>query len=329
MREPGLAAPAGASGPSLPEHVRSFLDATRDAAFPASALQDEDVACEWLARARRRKPARTHVEPVREVREGRVPGGPAVRLYIPRLGRPLPTLLFFHGGGWVLGDLDSNDAICRRLANQGEVLVVSVDYRLAPEYPFPAALDDVVAAYAWVRAGIDRFGGDPARIAVAGSSAGANLAAALTLRLRDVGSEQPSLQMLLYPPLEARADSPSHRRNATGYSLHHDQMRWFWQAYAPGSPDQPLVSPAYCVDLGGLAPAYVVTAEFDPLHDEGCAYADRLKMAGVPVELDDVAAQIHGFLNLVGAWPEADAAAARAAKALRARFEDGATISAY
>jgi len=303
--------------PRVPDHVQRFLDETRSAAFPTSALRDESVGREWLARARARSAARGLVEHVDTVREDRVPGGPPVRLYIPGSPRPMPTVLYFHGGGWVMGDLENNDAICRRLANECESIVVSVDYRLAPENRFPAALDDAVAALAWVRSDISRFGGDPARVGVAGSSAGGNLATALTMRLRAEGGEQPAIQLLLYPPLDARADSQSHHRNATGFSLHHDQMRWFWQTYAPGRLEEPLVSPARCGDLRGLAPAYVVTAEFDPLHDEACEYSDRLEAAGVPVEVDDVPAQIHGFVTFVGIWPEADAAAARAAIALR------------
>ncbi|PSQ41219.1 alpha/beta hydrolase [Halobacteriales archaeon SW_12_71_31] len=242
-------------------------------------------------------------------------GEVAVRLYRD-VEPPTPGVVFYHGGGWTLGTLDSAGDVCRRLARRGDCTVVSVDYRLAPEPPFPAALDDAAAALRWVADERDRLGVGE-RLSVGGTSAGGNLAAAVALRARAGLPEDQSWptvagQLLLYPVLDARAESESYRENADGPFLTRADMAWFWENYCP-SPVQrasPYAAPARAADndLAGLPPATVVTAGHDPLRDEGLAYADRLREAGVPVDGRHEPGLAHGFLSMADAVPAADAA---------------------
>jgi acetyl esterase len=223
-----------------------------------------------------------------------------VRIYRPRLeGPPAPVLVWFHGGGWVIGDLDGADGTCRALCRDGDALVVSVDYRLAPEHPFPAAVEDCWAATRWVADQGGELGGDPARLAVGGDSAGGNLAAVVAQLARDAGGPPICFQALVYPVTDATCDRPSIRENAEGYLLTTDGMEWFYGHYL-GAHDRrdPRVSPLLAPDLTGLPPAYVVTAEYDPLRDQGRAYVEALTAAGVPATLDEVAGTIHGFFSL-------------------------------
>ncbi|MCW3479696.1 alpha/beta hydrolase [Neisseriaceae bacterium JH1-16] len=247
-------------------------------------------------------------------------GAIAARAYHPGGNGPLPVVAFFHGGGFVSLGLDSHDALCRRLALLSGALVVSFDYRLAPEAPFPAAAHDAVAAVRWLHAHAAALGGDPGRIAVAGDSAGGNLAAVAAQQLRGDAAE-PCHQLLLYPAVDGAADTASYHEHVNVGFLPAALMRWFWQLYL-GDADahDPLASPLRSAKLAGLAPATVFTAECDPLRDEGEAYARALAATGNAVELKRWDGQFHGFASLLGVLPAADAAVAEGAAALRRAF---------
>ncbi|ETW98893.1 MAG: hypothetical protein ETSY1_17005 [Candidatus Entotheonella factor] len=230
------------------------------------------------------------------------PGGDIpVRLFTPvNAGAgSLPVLVYFHGGGWVVGDLDSHDVVCRSLANASGCKIVSVDYRLAPEHPWPAAPDDCLAAVQWVVAHAAELGVDAGRLAVGGDSAGGNLAAAVTLRARAANGPNIAFQLLIYPAVDATMSLDSIESNGYSYFLEKAGMEWFYDHYLshPADAKNPDVSPLFADDLSGLPPAYVVTAEYDPLRDEGRAYADKLQAAGVPVEYINYPTMIHGFFG--------------------------------
>ncbi|WP_240641454.1 alpha/beta hydrolase [Nocardioides ferulae] len=248
---------------------------------------------------------------VAEVRDLTVPGGEGerpARLYRPAAGE-LPTVLLFHGGGWVIGDLDTHDLMARTLATACEAVVVSVDYRLAPEHPFPAAVDDALAATRWAAAHLAELGGD-GRLAVAGDSAGGNLAAVTAQAMRDEGVPLAG-QLLVYPGTDFTSDHPSRAENAEGYFLDQATMLWFAAQYVghlgPEQLTDPRLSPLRG-DVTGVAPAVVVVAQFDPLRDEGTAYAEALRAAGVPVSLEHFDGLIHGFVDM-GRWSKAAQAA--------------------
>ena len=246
-----------------------------------------------------------------------------VRLYSPNPDAQLPTLVYFHGGGWVLGDLDSHDPLCRALANRAEAAVVSVGYRLAPEHRYPAAAEDAYAAALWLAEHGADWGTDPVRIAVAGDSAGGNLAAVVALMARDRGAPPLRAQALIYPVTNCDFGVESYRLNGDGsVGLSEDAMRWFWRCYtrSPAEAAEPYASPLRADTLLGLPPALVITAEYDPLRDEGEAYAARLERSGVPAELVRYDGVIHGFVGQLAAFPEGDAAADRIAQFLRKAF---------
>ncbi len=222
----------------------------------------------------------------------------------------LPVLVYYHGGGWVVGDLDSHDTVCRSLANASGCKVVSVDYRMAPEDPWPASPEDCFAAVEWVVANAAALGVDANRLAVGGDSAGGNLAAAVTLRARAANGPHIAFQLLIYPAVDATMSLPSIESNGSGYFLEKVGMEWFYGHYLPEGADakNPDVSPLFADDLAGLPPAYVITAEYDPLRDEGRAYAEKLEAAGVAVEYVNYSTMIHGFFGfqaLVNASGEA------------------------
>jgi acetyl esterase len=233
--------------------------------------------------------------------EARTAAGLPARLYVPRgVGTPSPLLVFFHGGGWVVGSPETHDASCRLLAHEAGVRILSVDYRKAPEHRFPAAVDDAFAAFAWAAEHAAELGADPAAIAVGGDSAGGNLAAVTARRARDAGGAQPKFQLLIYPATDF---SRPRRRSASvfgqGYLLTTERMDWFEDHYVPDPADKqhPDASPLLADDLSGLAPAHIATAAADPLHDEGEAYADALRAAGVPVSIQRHP-HLHGFFNM-------------------------------
>jgi acetyl esterase/lipase len=232
------------------------------------------------------------------------PGGPIpLRVYRPAglaAGTPLPVLVFYHGGGWVIGDLDTHDVQCRQITAEAGITVVAVDYRLAPEHKFPAAVDDAWAATRWVVANAGELGADGQRLAVAGDSAGGNLAAVVALMARDAGGPTIALQVLIYPVTDVGSESKSYRDFAEGYMLTRDGMRWFTNHYlkSPSEAQDWRVSPLRAASLAGLPPALVITAGFDPLRDEGAAYAGRLSEAGVRVDYINYGGMIHGFMPM-------------------------------
>ncbi len=260
-------------------------------------------------------------EPVAEAVDRLLGGSIPARSYLP-IGPapgPRPALVYYHGGGWVLGNLETVDGLCRSLANASGCVVVSVDYRLSPEAKFPAAVDDCYEAARIVAAEAGSFGVDPGRVAVGGDSAGGNLAAAVALRARDRGDLPLALQWLVYPILDFAFDTRTYCDHAEGFGLTREMMIWYWDQYLarPEDGGHPLASPMRAADLSGLPPALVMTAECDVLRDEGEAYAARLIAAGVAVDLRRCAGQIHGFLQMGDVVDAARDAVRDAARALR------------
>ncbi|MFG3707200.1 alpha/beta hydrolase [Micromonospora sp. NPDC047670] len=263
------------------------------------------------------------VEPVHEVRDTHVPG-PAgdlpVRIHRPAGEGPLPTLVYFFGGGWTLGSVDTADGICRRLANAVPCQVVTVGYRLAPEHPFPAAVHDCHAATRWIAAHPEEFGADPERLAVGGDSAGGNLAAAVTLLARDGGGPRLAAQLLVYPNTDQTGEPGGDGEDPLLFNRR--SVAWYRGHYFadPADAAHPLASPLRAEELTGLPPALVITAEHDPLCEEGERYAHQLRDAGVPTTLTRYAGMIHGFFAMPGAFDDGRRAQDQAAAFLRARF---------
>ena len=247
----------------------------------------------------------------------------SIRIYRPNDDRDLPLLMWFHGGGWVLGDLDTGEFKCRKLAHDVGCVVVSVDYRCAPETPFPGAIDDCFAATLWAASSADELGIDSSRIAVAGDSAGGNLAACVALRARDTDLNL-VFQLLVYPVIEASFDRASYSENAEGYLLTASAMQWFWDCYVPDVADRahPDAAPIRASDLSGLPPALVMTAEFDPLRDEAEDYGHALRAAGVDTVTRRYFGMTHAFYMLPTEIPvaEIDAATNESIEALRWAF---------
>lgn len=258
--------------------------------------------------------------------ENRTIPGPAgdipVRIYTPNGEGPYPALVYFHGGGWVIGDLDLVDVTCRLLTNRTECTVISVDYRLAPEHKFPAPLEDAYAATKWVAEHGSTIGVDPTRIAVGGDSAGGNLAAAVSLMAKDNGGPQISLQLLVYPNLNYAFDTESYLEFEDGYLLSNKDLKWFWNHYLRNAEDgkNPYVSPLIAEDLGGLPPALVITAEYDQLRDEGEAYGKRLQEAGVQTEITRYEGMIHNFFLMPAVFKQGMEAIEQSARALKQAF---------
>lgn len=263
-------------------------------------------------------------EPVHEVVNLTIPGAGGalpLRLYRPLADKPLPVLLYFFGGGWVLGTIDTADGVARSLANSAGALVAVVGYRLAPEHPFPAAIDDCYAAVRWVAGHAGQIGADPARLAVGGDSAGGNLAAAAALRARDsAGGPALAGQLLVYPNTDQLADDESMRAFDDPFLFNRHSVAWYRRHYLtdPRDASSPLASPLRAGSLAGLPPALVITAEYDPLRDQGEAYARRLADDGVQVELSRYPGMAHGFFTMIGAVDASRAAIAQAASRLRA-----------
>ncbi|GAA1743298.1 alpha/beta hydrolase [Luedemannella helvata] len=262
---------------------------------------------------------------VREVLDETVPGpdGPVpIRRYRPVAGDRLPTLVYFFGGGWTLGNLDTSDGICRALAASAGCQVIAVGYRLAPEAKFPAAVYDCLAAVEWVAANPDAAGADPRRLAVGGDSAGGNLAAAVTLLAAERGGPPLVGQLLVYPNTEYGSQTASMRDNADPLLFNRTSVDWYWSHYLadPADGAHPLASPLRAPDLAGLPPALVITAEYDPLRDEAEAYAHRLREAGVPVTLSRYEGMVHGFFAMAGDLDSGRVAQDQAAAQLVAWF---------
>jgi acetyl esterase len=294
-----------ASAGEPPQHTMSVEDA-RAGFLGLAALADEPLV-------------------VGSVKNREIPGPESqipVRNYTPEGIGPFPLLVYFHGGGWVLGNLDVHDAVCRALTNAAGCVTVSVDYRLAPEYKFPAAPEDCYAVTRWVAENAGGFNGDPTRIAVGGDSAGGNLAAVVTLMARDRGGPKLVYQLMIYPITNYSFDTPSYQENARGYSLTKDDMVWFWDHYLPSEDDgkHPYASPLQAQDLSNLPPAMVITAEYDPLRDEGEQYAARLQEAGNQVTVRRYNGMIHGFFRMGAVVDQGRQAIEDVAACLRSTF---------
>ena len=293
-------------------HISSLLDLIAASGYPPISEGSPDSArrgframtCDLVAPENRL--------PVGEVQDTVVPGGAGdrpARTYRPEGEGPWPTTVFLHGGGFVIGDLDTHDQLCRRLCRDADTFVVSVDYRLAPEHPFPAGLEDALAATRWAADRLDDLGGT-ARLALAGDSAGGNLAAVVALTMPD----RVDAQLLVYPATDMAGDHPSRQENAEGYFLDLAAMEWFFTHYTTDvegvAPEDPRLSPLHAPSLAGQPPTVLVTAEFDPLRDEGEAYAQRLEEAGVEVHRARYDGLIHGFFDMGSLSPAAETAIA-------------------
>ena len=291
-------------GSTLDPSIQMLLAAQRMIGIDGLVVHDDPVA----TRASNRELTASLDEPdvrVAEIRPLSIPGPagviPARHYRPPATNGPAPLLVFFHGGGFVFGDLDSHDAACRLICRDAGVHVLAIDYRLAPEHPAPAASDDAYAAYLWARAHAVELGADPRRVAVGGDSAGGCLAAVVTQLARAAGQPLPTLQWLIYPVTDMRGLARSRTLFGDGFLLTKHDMDWFQDLYLKNSglePTDPLVSPLLADDLAGLSPALVVTGGFDPLRDEGEQYAAKLREAGVVVDQRRMPGMIHAFLNL-------------------------------
>ncbi len=285
---------------------------------PTHTLTPDEARRAYLERRSFTQPAPPDVASVRDETSGPVP----MRVYRPlgaAAGATLPALVYFHGGGWVIGDLDTHDTLCRELANGAGVCVVAVDYRRAPDHRFPAAVDDCYAATRWIVAQAAALRIDPTRLAIGGDSAGGNLAAVVAIAARDAGDLPLAYQLLIYPATDQRAASPSHTANGQGYLLTSDSVAYYRAHYLEREEDWPdwRASPLLHEDLSRLPPALVLTAGFDPLRDEGAAYADRLSAAGNRVAYVCFERQIHGFILMGKVLDEANAAVALCASELK------------
>ncbi|MET1084801.1 MAG: alpha/beta hydrolase [Burkholderiales bacterium] len=308
----------------LDPQVLWVLDRIRDAGNPEYWQMTPEQARDW----HNRKAGILDVQPEPVFKaEDRVIPGPAadiaVRVYTPRASRtPLPVLVWLHGGGHVVGNIDSYDALCRQLALQADCLVVSVEYCLAPEHKFPAGVEDGFAALTWVGHHAVEIGGDPERIAIGGDSGGGNLAAVCVILARDAGFPKLAFQLLVYPRTAAWEDSASHREFAEGYLLTRETILWFHNHCLNSDEDRKdwRWAPLDCPDLSRLPPALVIVGEYDPLRDEGIAYAERMRREGNTVELTNYAGMVHPFFSMGGAIDAGRRAIAQAARALKQAF---------
>ena len=280
---------------------------------PTHTLAPPQARAAYLERRGFTQPDRPEVGAVRDL-EARGPAGPIpLRSYRPAGSSPdlaLPVLVYFHGGGWVIGDLDTHDTLSRQLSNSSGCAVIAVDYRLAPEHPFPAAVDDALAATRWIRQQAASLRIDPARMAVGGDSAGGNLAAVVALAARDAGDLPLAFQLLVYPATDQRRGAPSHTSNGQGYLLTRESMDYYHRHYL-GGPEHDMdwrASPLLAANHAGLPPAFVLTAGYDPLRDEGLQYAQKLSEAGTRTALVCFERQIHGFILMGRVLDEANTA---------------------
>ncbi len=303
----------------LDPQVKKLLEETEELGLPA--YQD-------LSPTEARKQMRDQAPPVeaalsvKKVIDRKIPG-PAgdipIRLYYPAGDAPFPTLAYFHGGGWVIGDLDTHHGFCHALAKTSGCLVVAVDYRLAPEHRYPAAVEDAYAATQWIAENPELICADPDRFAVCGDSAGGHLAAVVSLMARDRKGPRIDLQILIYPITDCSFDTPSYEENREGYMLTRDLMKWFWNHFIndDGDADDPYVSPLRAKNFSNLPPALILTAEYDPLRDEGEAYGKKLQEAGVDVTLSRYPGMIHAFIRMFAALDKASDALDQVAGMLR------------
>ena len=307
----------------LHPEARALLDLIAERGIaPIHTLSPAEARKAYLDRRAFSQPAAPDVAEVRELAADGPHGAIPLRMYRPlgsSAGAVLPALVYFHGGGWVIGDLETHDVLCRELANGAGCAVVAVDYRLAPEFVFPHAVDDCLAATAWLQRNAAALGIDAARLAVGGDSAGGNLAAVVTHLARDAGDLPIAFQLLIYPATDQRLAAASHETNGDGYLLTRDSIAYYRGHYLPDAADwlDPRSSPLLRGDLRALPPALVVTAGYDPLRDEGLQYAQALSDAGNRVSHVCFERQIHGFITMGRVLDEANTAVALCAAELR------------
>jgi acetyl esterase len=309
----------------LHPQARALLDFIEARGIPPThTLSPADARTFYRERRAATQPLPAEVAEVRDLAADSPNGTIPVRLYRP-LGSgagPLPVLVYYHGGGWVIGDLDTHDVLCRELANGAGCAVVAVDYRMGPEHRFPAAVDDVLAATRWVRREAATLGLDAGRMAVGGDSAGGNLAAVVAIAARDAGDLPIAFQLLIYPATDMRRGHPSHQANGQGYLLTRDTMTYFHDHYITDAKHDLdwRASPLLHNDLSKLPPALVITAGYDPLRDEGLAYAEALTAAGNRANYVCFERQIHGFVTMGKVLDEANTAVALCATELHRAF---------
>jgi acetyl esterase len=308
----------------LDVQTKAVLDGLAAANFPKIETLPAPQARAVLAMLR----PTAEPEPIHKVEDRKISvkdGEIGVRIYTPSAGGSLPGLVYFHGGGWVVGDLESHDGPCRTLANRAGMVVISVDYRLAPEYKYPTAAEDCYAATVWTSENAAELNIDPNFIAVGGDSAGGNLATVVSMMARDKGAPKIAFQLLVYPvTTHYQTNTVSYNENAEGYFLTRDLMNWFWDSYLNdvSEAQHAYAAPLQCADLSGLPPAFVTTAEFDPLRDEGEAYVARLREAGVPVTHKRYDSTIHGAFTMGAAIDKGREMLEDSAAALRAAYKE-------
>jgi len=306
--------------------VKAFLDQMK--AVPGPKMSELPTAAARETFAGLMQMVGPHDVPVGKTENITVPskdGGIPIRVYSPVAagGDPMPALVYYHGGGFVIGNVETHDGLCRVMANEGGFRVISVDYRLAPEHKYPAAFDDALAALLWIGQNAAEIGVDAGRIAVGGDSAGGALAAEVAQAAKAKGGLALAAQMLLFPVTQIGEETSSLREFAVGYFLEKETLDWFYASYLPDGADRndPKISPLRAKDLTGLPPAFVMLGGFDPLHDEGMQYADKLRAAGVKVTVADHTDMVHCFVYLQAVLPQAHEALASAAKAVAAMLK--------
>lgn len=311
---------------ALDPQVQALLEAAAKANLPPLwQLTPDQARVQYLQRVRRLE---AKDEPIHRVEDRAIDGTDRqipIRIYRPRdvdTGELLPVLVWYHGGGFVIGSLETHDTACRRLARLADCMVVAVDYRLAPEWKFPAAVDDSFAALQWVATNATAIGADPARVAVGGDSAGGNLATVCALMARNAGAPKLAYQLLIYPCTAPEPETPSHHRFADGYILTRQTITWFYKQYLRSPKDMQdfRFGPLIADDLSQLPPSFILVAGFDPLRDEGVQYAARLIEAGNAVNLVNMPGMVHGFILMNGALDGAVQALEQSAAALRSAF---------
>jgi acetyl esterase len=300
---------------------KAFLEAGRPAYETVSPAEAREFYLQARFVSNPEPPELASIEPLAiPSPAGSIPARVYTPVKLRKAGGLAPCLVFFHGGGWVIGNLDSHDVACRKLADEGQLIVISIDYRLAPEHKFPAAVNDVVAATTWIAENAKQLGVDAARLMVGGDSAGGNLAAVVAISARDGNGPALAGQVLIYPATDFIMKHPSHSEPETSVLLTHTAIKWFSGHYLTNAADGNdwRASPARATTLAGLPPAYVLTAGADPLRDEGDEYAERLRQAGVAVTYRHFPGQFHGFFTMGRLLPQANVAASEIGAWLRA-----------
>ena len=303
----------------LDPQVKKILEETESLGLPAyQDLSPQEARKQFLDLA----PPVDPLLSVKRVEDRSIPGPDGeipIRLYYPAGQAPFATLVYFHGGGWVIGDLDTHHGFCHALAKTSGCLVVAVDYRLAPEHRYPAAVEDAYAATQWIAENSELIQADPDRFAVCGDSAGGHLAAVVSLMARDRKGPRIDLQILIYPITDCSFDTPSYEENREGYMLTRDLMKWFWNHFIndESEADDPYASPLRAKNFSNLPPALILTAEYDPLRDEGEEYGNKLQEAGVNVTLSRYPGMIHAFIRMFAVLDKANDALDQVAGTLR------------